>query len=169
MEYRIIVPASGSYKINFRVASQPGGGKIGFSVNGANLSTTDIATTGGWQNWKTISSVVNLNKGTQLIRLTALSGGWNINWFNIEVDNSVGIAEPKTENNKIEIYPNPTTDTINIQIAKPSKITIYDINGRKVYTTQSKVKVLKIPSCEIGSKGVYLVNTNSGTQKLIIN
>lgn len=80
----INIPSSGSYKIEYRVASVSGG------VLAANLNTNQIAfasvsvpATGGWQNWQTVSQTVNINAGTYTFGLYAATGGWNINWIKI--------------------------------------------------------------------------------------
>jgi len=79
------IPTSGTYKVEYRVASQNGGGRLSLDVNaGANvLGYLDIPSTGGWQNWTTISHNVTINAGTYNFGIFAQSGGWNINWFRI--------------------------------------------------------------------------------------
>lgn len=81
LEYEISVPATGSYTVNYRVASESVSGNLTISENGTDLQTTSFNATGGWQNWTTVSTSVNLSAGDQTIRLTANSGGWNINWI----------------------------------------------------------------------------------------
>ena len=103
MEYQIIVPADGKYKVSYRVASQSAGGRVAISSNGIRLTTINIPNTGAWQNWSTVTTLVDLKAGSQIIRLTALSGAWNINWFKIETDNSVGISESRIADKSIKI------------------------------------------------------------------
>lgn len=81
----ITIPTSGNYRIEYRVASLNGGGRLSQDVNaGATvLGELNIPSTGGWQNWTTISQTVNINAGTYNFGLYALTGGWNINWFRI--------------------------------------------------------------------------------------
>ncbi|MDO5968375.1 carbohydrate-binding protein, partial [Flavivirga aquimarina] len=88
MEYEVVVPSSGNYTINYRVASKNGGGSVQFKENGTTKATTNIASTGNWQNWTTLSTSVSLSAGTQTIQLYAASGGWNINWFEIVPDDN---------------------------------------------------------------------------------
>jgi hypothetical protein len=47
------------------------------------LGNLGIPSTGGWQNWTTISHTVNINAGTYNFGIYAQSGGWNINWWRI--------------------------------------------------------------------------------------
>jgi beta-glucanase (GH16 family) len=81
----ITVPTSGSYKIEYRVASLSGGGRLSQDLNAGAivLGAVDVPSTGGWQNWTTISQTVNINAGTYNFGIYAAAGGWNINWFRI--------------------------------------------------------------------------------------
>jgi len=78
----INIPSSGSYRIEYRIASVSGG------VLAANLNTNQIAfpsvgvtATGGWQNWQTVSQTVTISAGTYTFGIYASTGGWNINWI----------------------------------------------------------------------------------------
>jgi hypothetical protein len=79
------IAASGTYKVEYRVASLPGGGQLALDLNGgqATLGTINIPATGGWQTWTTISHNVQLTAGTVNLGIYASQGGWNINWFRI--------------------------------------------------------------------------------------
>jgi beta-glucanase (GH16 family) len=85
MGYRINVPSSGTYTVQYRVASASGGGSIRFEKlgGGATYGTIAVPSTGGWQTWTTISQTVQLTAGQQDVALTAVAGGFNINWFSI--------------------------------------------------------------------------------------
>ncbi len=79
------IPTTGTYRIEYRVASLNGGGGLRLSAVGGSPVYGQLAVpwTGGWQNWTTISHTVNLSAGTQRFRITATSGGWNLNWFRV--------------------------------------------------------------------------------------
>ncbi len=81
MDYTLDIPGNGSYRIDYRVASPNGTGKVDFRTEGSTLVCTVIPNTGGWQSWGTVSANTVLNQGIQTIRLFAKTGGWNINWF----------------------------------------------------------------------------------------
>lgn len=85
MVYRVNVPTAGSYRIQYRVASQAGGGSIRFERAGGSpvFGTIGVPATGGWQTWQTIQHDVNLPAGQQEVAITAAAGGFNINWFSI--------------------------------------------------------------------------------------
>lgn len=78
------IAASGTYKVEYRVASLAGG-QLALDLNGgqATLGTINIPATGGWQTWTTISHNVQLTAGTVNLGIYASQGGWNINWFRI--------------------------------------------------------------------------------------
>ncbi len=81
MEYNVSVATSGTYRIDYRVASIYTTGKVDFLVNGTPRASTSIPNTGNWQIWSTVSANVVLNAGAQTLRLLSSGGGWNINWF----------------------------------------------------------------------------------------
>lgn len=83
MAWSVNVPSSGNYTIEYRVASQSGGGSLQLESygGGTNYGSLSIPNTGGWQNWTTISHTVYLNAGTQSLAIKANSGGWNLNWW----------------------------------------------------------------------------------------
>jgi endoglucanase len=90
LSYSINVPSTGSYLVQYRVASASGGGSIRLEKQGGTplYGTITVPSTSGWQNWQTISQTVQLTAGTQNIALAAQAGGFNINWLSIAPSNS---------------------------------------------------------------------------------
>ena len=86
MEYKDIdIPATGDYRIVYRVASPGGGAVIALKdAAGASLGSVTIPKTGGWDNWTDVEHTVSLQKGVQNLRIFAQMKGFNINWFRIE-------------------------------------------------------------------------------------
>jgi len=87
LEYIIKVPTSGTYNITYRV-SGTNAGSVSFQQNGQTLATTSLPNTGGWQNWVSVSTTVNLSAGIQSIRLVANANGWNIDKWSAGLINS---------------------------------------------------------------------------------
>ncbi len=86
MDYRVLAPSAGTYKLRLRVASGISGGApngIGVSSGGTSLATISVPGTSGWQSWTTVQGTVTLAAGAQTLRLTALGGGWNANWLEL--------------------------------------------------------------------------------------
>ncbi|MES2822528.1 MAG: carbohydrate-binding protein [Pseudomonadota bacterium] len=84
----ITLPTSGTYTIEFRVASLNGGGEMAFDLfdpyTGLKvLAIIPIPKTGSSQGWVTISEQINMNAGTYKFGIIARRGGWNINWWRI--------------------------------------------------------------------------------------
>jgi beta-glucanase (GH16 family) len=79
----VTFPTSGSYRVEYRVASLNGGGTLSLDLNAGSVPLGQLAvpSSGGWQNWVTISHVVTINAGTYNPGLFAVQGGWNINWI----------------------------------------------------------------------------------------
>lgn len=84
-EYDIDVPFSGTYLIDYRLASESLDGSFTVSIASETLETVTFTATGGAQTWKTVSSSapVILDKGVQTIKVTANTSGWNFNWFDL--------------------------------------------------------------------------------------
>jgi len=80
----ITIPTSGSYRIEYRVAS-PSGSVLSADLNAGatQLGNVTIPATGGWQNWTTVNHTVTLTAGTHSVGIFAQQGGWNLNWFRI--------------------------------------------------------------------------------------
>lgn len=77
-------PSSGTYRVEYRVAS-PSGGTLSLDLNAGAvvLGQVQVPASGGWQNWTTASHTVNVNAGTYNLGVFAQQGGWNINWIRI--------------------------------------------------------------------------------------
>jgi beta-glucanase (GH16 family) len=78
------IPATGSYTVKMRVAS-PSGATASVDLNAGAIVLGDFAipSTGGWQNWTTVTKTVNLNAGTYNLGVFAKSAGWNFNWIEV--------------------------------------------------------------------------------------
>ena len=77
----VTFPSSGSYRVEYRVAS-PSGSTVSLDLNAGSIQLGQVAipATGGWQNWTTVSQTVNINAGTYNVGVFAPAGGWNLNW-----------------------------------------------------------------------------------------
>jgi hypothetical protein len=109
MLYRgINIPASGSYKITYRVSSYNGGAVIALK-NGAGATlgaTITVPKTGSWNNWIEVDHIVNLDQGPQDLKILAQIGGINLNWFKIEpVDPSSSVPLPSPNTNTPTSFP----------------------------------------------------------------
>jgi endoglucanase len=81
MAYPINVPTTGWYNLQFRVASLANNGQFAVSQNGVDVATIAVPNTGGYQNWTTVTGTAYLTAGQQDLKITARTGGWNMNWW----------------------------------------------------------------------------------------
>ncbi|WP_345240950.1 carbohydrate-binding protein [Nibrella saemangeumensis] len=80
IDYNIEVASAATYTFRMRVAGF--GGQIQLrKVSGEVINTIDIPATGGWETWTTFGTPVSLPAGRQILRIHAVSGQWNFNWF----------------------------------------------------------------------------------------
>ena len=146
--YNINFPSSGSYKVEYRVASV-GGGKLSLDLNAGaiQLGQVTVPNTGGWQTWTTVSHNVNVNAGTYNVGIYAQAGGWNINWFRITKNSGAKVAADMDDfeiitseydpGKDFQITPNPVqqeiklkasfnTDGGNVQLITEKGIEVYN-------------------------------------------
>ncbi|GAA3635078.1 beta-1,3-glucanase family protein [Flavivirga jejuensis] len=81
--YNINVPSSGTYSIDFRIASISQGVEFDIYQGMSLIGSMSSPATGGWFAWETVSVDVNLTEGNQTLKLLATGSGWNINWLDI--------------------------------------------------------------------------------------
>lgn len=151
LEYDIHVPAAGAYRFQFRVAVSTAS-TIQLMLDNNVLSTVKFAPTGGWQNWRTFTTVpINLPAGNQTIRINALTSGWNFNWLKI-----VNAADLNVAN--IDITPDSTS---------------VFVGGKKQFTAvvyasdNSRLDVTPLWSAQSGAgnfnyKGVFTADSTAG-------
>ena len=77
LEYTVNVATTGTYTIDFRLASGGAGGKFHLEVGGVDKTgALTVPNTGGWQTWKTFSKPgVQLSAGSHVLRLKLDSVG----------------------------------------------------------------------------------------------
>ena len=144
MVYGVNIPASGTFTAEYRVASLNGGGSLKLeSFGGAtSFGTISIPSTGGWQNWSTVSHTVTLNAGQQNIAIAITNGGFNINWIKItqgtlksgQVDNvSNSLETIQVEKKSLDVYPNPASNVVYVSgLIEDAQIEVYSIAGSKL-------------------------------------
>ena len=116
--------------------------------------------TGGWQNWQTTTSIVNINEGAYTLTMTVNQPGFNINWIEFDyLGNSMGLEE--STHNKLKIYPNPTSRILNIRtLLQNYKVEVFDLMGKKIYESFDD-KFINIDRYE---NGIYLLKISSSHQ-----
>ncbi|WP_299180092.1 carbohydrate-binding protein [uncultured Aquimarina sp.] len=134
------VNLSGITNMDARVATKFAGGTIEVrtgSITGTLIGSIDVNTTGGHQNWRTLNSVISNTGGTQDVYLVFTGGSgylFNVNWIEFNTDSESNKESTFTTISDIVMYPNPVTTTTTIRNAANSIITIYDMNGKEVWS-----------------------------------
>ena len=89
LNYTVSVAATGTYTLNFRVASQPKGGTFHLNVDGKNVTgSLSVPSTGDWNIYTIVSKTgVKLTAGTHVLQLvidshgTGTGAAGNFDWF----------------------------------------------------------------------------------------
>ena len=87
MDYPVSVATSGSFAVNFRVASMFTGAQFQLrKADGTVLTTVTVPNTGSFQSWQTVTANVTLPAGAQTLRVftNKANGGWNFNWWELQ-------------------------------------------------------------------------------------
>ncbi|MDY0779513.1 beta-1,3-glucanase family protein [Tenacibaculum sp. IB213877] len=154
-------PSTGSYVIEYRVASAVNGAQISSDLNAGNiqLGVLDVSNTGGWQNWQTISHTVNVNAGTYNFGIFIQNSGVNLNWIRITKVNTLAARvaeETKEKEEELILYPNPVITTLqfNTNLEK-SNVQIFNLQSGTV-TGKRKVNNNSIDVSDLKS-GVYSI------------
>lgn len=158
-DYNVYVNPSGSFKIDYRNASDGHNGGLELQLidefgNATTLQDVSFNSTGGWQSWETStgSPVVWLDTGAYQMRVLIKESQFNLNWISFEM--TVDDSEIKNDNKKIKAYPNPTNNVINfsgIKQGEKVKVEIHDITGRILKATEEKkINISNLPN------GIYI-------------
>ena len=168
----ITFPTSGTYTIEYRVAS-PSGSTLSSDLNAGaiQLGRVTIPATGGWQNWTTVSQTVTITAGTYNFGVFAPAGGWNFNWLRITKASTAArttlattsqASLPETDN-RLELYPNPATDQLLLRSGKSltgTEFRIQDSLGRLVASGSGASGSVDVSALK---PGVYLLVLTSGS------
>ncbi|WP_276481426.1 glycosyl hydrolase family 18 protein [Paraflavitalea pollutisoli] len=167
--YNINFPVTGSYKVEYRVASLSGGGTLSLDLNAGSIQLGALAvpSTGGWQNWTTITHNVTVNAGTYNVGVYAQAGGWNLNWIKITRPSGARQVTTTTEapatrqaerlqrTGNWVLYPNPAKHRLNILAGEDLAggiIRVMDLAGRQVIAARAATYQLDISKL---APGVY--------------
>ncbi|PJJ53131.1 beta-1,3-glucanase family protein [Hymenobacter chitinivorans] len=166
-------PTTGTYTIEYRVASGASGGTISSDLNAGAIQfgNSAIPATGGWQTWTTVSKTVTINAGTYNFGIYAQTGGWNINWVRIT---KAGAARPalatsaQSNSEALQLYPNPAADKLYLNSDTPlagSQYRILDISGRTMSSGALESNTVEVAKL---SAGIYTLLVITPDQQQIL-
>ncbi|MDX6182736.1 carbohydrate-binding protein [Flavobacterium sp. Fl-77] len=166
LEYNVTVSNTGNYNFDIRIASLEKSGRLNLLVDNNYQKSIDLPITGGWQNWQTSSTTVNLTQGNHKLKFEIVKDGFNLNWFNFsnnvtsKTSSSKNIVMEESDSNTF--YPNPAKDFIYFN--NEYDWIVYSNAGSKVLSGRSQlVNVSSLNS------GIYIVEFNGKRKKLLIN
>ena len=179
MEYYVNVLSSGTYKVEFRIASTSSSGQLQILAGNNVLCTTALPNTNSWSNWTTTSNNLSLSAGIQKLKLLVLANGWDINWMKFTSDISTAVEdEENSENDKHEIavYPNPLSNNLlelelsGYESQENVSIEISDMHGKILYANEYETNAdggnkIEINTNAIYNAGMYIVSAKT-TKKI---
>ncbi len=178
LKYTFNVERSDSFKLSFRVAGASDAGRFKIYMDGGSGPVRQVAGTGGWQEWKTLSGgTFFFPRGKHELRIEVIKGGFNLSYF--EFTTAEGGALPVTDFELYQNYPNPfnpgTTIAYYLSKSGDVQLKIYDNRGRLVRDIRKKNQTagkhfLELSASELAS-GVYyyqLLHEGQTKQKKMI-
>jgi len=138
MDYSVNIDQGGKYRVEFRVASAAGNGKLELRKSSTVLSAMQVNATGGLQKWTTITDTINIASGKQTLRLHAVAGGWNVNWINLAYINPTAIPDLSQADSgySLQVVPNPVIQnfTAKFQVTEyaPIEFKLIDLKGNLI-------------------------------------
>ncbi|MBC7390554.1 MAG: carbohydrate-binding protein [Opitutaceae bacterium] len=166
LEYTVNVAASGTYKLDLRVACSGDGRTLSLAMDGTNIATNlAIPNTNGWQTWTTTSAGnVSLTAGQHVLRMTIGATSYvNINHLTFSA--TVTGLENENELSSHIVYPNPFKDHLFVKTIGSFYYELADMTGNKLEEGTAEVKVdfkNQYP------KGTYLLKIQQGEMVKVI-
>jgi len=146
--YKINVPSTGTYTVQYRVAALNAGGSLRLEKLGGGtvFGTISIPQTSGWQNWTTISHTVQLTAGEQDIAIVGAVGGFNVNWFTFSGGSCTTAPS----------QPGSITGNASVSSGSSQTYSVAAVSGATSYTWS-------LPSGWSGSSNTNTINTTAGS------
>ncbi len=167
--FTVIANDSGEYEVDFRVASTGSSGRLQLLLDGQPLTNTiSVPNTGGWKNWRTISTSENIAipAGAHALKLLSVQGGFNINFLQFKlkstsVRDSYNFNQPTNTVLLAQNYPNPFNQITQIPVLLSESQTV----NFKIFNLQgSLVKNLFDDVLTSGYHTIFWDGTNNNNQ-----
>jgi hypothetical protein len=160
LEYTVDVKHEGTYLVTGPVATRAGGGSFRIRVGNRSSSYMEVLPSGSWQNTREVSTVMNLNQGEQVMRLSiGQEPSFNID----KVTFSLATGAAGEENRGMQLYPNPVHEVLYLDVEDAhlgGQLRIFSPEGRLVWARAVEERQLHLPLANL-EPGLYLVYLES--------
>lgn len=82
IDFHIVASKSGTFDMEFRVASSKAGEKANIFIGGVLKGTIDIPGTGGTSTYVTVPAKIQIEEGEHVLRIQSINAEFDLNWFN---------------------------------------------------------------------------------------
>ena len=152
LQYNIEIDEPNDYFLYLRTAGVSAT-NIQIFVDDTLQSTIPVSSSGGWQNWKTIKSVISLTSSKNRVKIVAPTGGFNLNWIHITMQDNHAPVCSLGDDRELTLPFNSI----------PLSSDVYDDNGDQL---QYQWKKLSGPTCIIddpAASDILVTNMVKGT------
>jgi len=165
LEYTVDVEESSVYEIIYHISSRPGNGKMHIEVGGNSYGDLEIIeSTGEWNIIEDRYSLVNipLEEGVQVLRFVIEEPGFNLGGITFRPAEITGTNDLISDENTLDIYPNPVEDYLTIDNEFSEDWIIYNSLGEKMATgSENSINLSDYTSgiytLRIGGKAVQII------------
>lgn len=173
LEYHVEVENTTELDFYIRIASTTSA-SIKILIDDIQVLVQPLPNTGGWQTWQTVSgNKLSLTEGSHVLKLEALSAGFNLNW--IGMGETITEPDPPLSTDKesfhLLLYPNPSHGKfILAEYEDFSQVVVYDLTGHQLLK-QSPTPTLDLHRLPAGNYLIQLKHQSghTTTQRIVIN
>lgn len=165
-EYSVNVATASTFTVAVRVASGGTGSSMHVEVDNVNVTgAIDVANTGGWQTWQTLTSKsFELTAGNHIVRLAYDGANINCNYMEWKdlLNKSFGVSELRA------IQVEDFADRILFHNSAGAKVQVFDIAGAQVGCSFVAVdKALQLNKTDLPA-GIYLYQLNDKAGRFVV-
>jgi hypothetical protein len=164
LEYTVDVLQSGYYKLSIRHRTTVTPGVQGFSVLLPNsgdtlLSNIETLYTGRSDFYVDAVGEIFLKQGKQVLRFSILNTGFDLDYFELEFTKATNANMVTQESKQIEVYPNPASETVNINLNgfSTADVSIYNLEGRLMFQESVRNNTVRLSRESDFKPGMYLI------------
>ncbi len=168
INYTVNIEYTGTYNIDFRVASERTAGAWHLELDGETITGSNKAlstATGGWQTYTLVTTdLVTLSAGNHILTLVIDGPDFNIDYIDFRLKEILVGTSYDIITDEIITYPNPANDYLMIQGNITQNWSLYNALGFEVKSgTENQINMQSL------SSGVYFLHVNSQVIKVVKN